>query len=71
MKHRPRQRVRGNNFGSIKRTQTNRTCQKTQCAYLRVLAQYISANTSLSMTLSFRWEYKPGSERFVVYTGET
>ena len=32
------------------------------------LVQYSSSNTSLSANLRLRWEYRPGSELFVVYS---
>jgi hypothetical protein len=36
--------------------------------FVAALVQYASSNTSLSANLRFRWEYRPGSELFVVYT---
>jgi hypothetical protein len=35
--------------------------------FLAALVQYNSANSLLSTNLRFRWEYRPGSELFVVY----
>ncbi|MSO55367.1 MAG: hypothetical protein EXQ55_00330 [Acidobacteria bacterium] len=37
-------------------------------SFVAVLTQYSSSNASLSTNLRFRWEYRPGSELFVVYT---
>ena len=36
--------------------------------FVAALIQYNSAQSSLSTNLRFRWEYRPGSELFVVYT---
>jgi hypothetical protein len=36
--------------------------------FLGGLVQYNSGNDSFSTNLRFRWEYRPGSELFVVYT---
>jgi hypothetical protein len=36
--------------------------------FVAALVQYASSNTSLSANFRFRWEYRPGSELFVVYT---
>jgi hypothetical protein len=36
--------------------------------FVAALVQYTSINTSLSTNLRFRWEYRPGSELFVVYS---
>jgi hypothetical protein len=36
--------------------------------FVAALVQYGSSNTSFSTNLRFRWEYRPGSELFVVYT---
>jgi hypothetical protein len=34
------------------------------------LLQYSSADRAFSTNLRFRWEYRPGSEFFAVYTDE-
>jgi hypothetical protein len=34
------------------------------------IVQYSSAARSLGSNLRFRWEYRPGSELFVVYTDD-
>jgi hypothetical protein len=34
------------------------------------LVQFSSADQSVSANVRFRWEYRPGSEIFVVYTDE-
>ncbi|MFN8062380.1 MAG: DUF5916 domain-containing protein, partial [Vicinamibacterales bacterium] len=36
--------------------------------FAAALVQYNSSTTSVSANLRFRWEYRPGSELFVVYT---
>ena len=38
--------------------------------FASALLQYSSSDRSLSSNLRFRWEYRPGSELFVVYTDE-
>lgn len=38
--------------------------------FVAALVQYSSSNASLSSNLRFRWEYRPGSELFLVYTDE-
>jgi hypothetical protein len=38
--------------------------------FASTLIQYSSADRSLSTNLRFRWEYRPGSELFVVWTDE-
>ncbi|MSO45351.1 MAG: hypothetical protein EXQ59_01090 [Acidobacteria bacterium] len=40
----------------------------TPRTFVAALIQYSSANASLSTNLRWRWEYRPGSELFVVYT---
>ncbi|MSO45352.1 MAG: hypothetical protein EXQ59_01095 [Acidobacteria bacterium] len=37
-------------------------------SFVAALIQYSSASTSLSTNLRLRWEYRPGSELFVVFT---
>jgi hypothetical protein len=34
------------------------------------IVQYNSTGTSVGSNLRFRWEYRPGSELFVVYTDD-
>jgi hypothetical protein len=36
--------------------------------FVAALTQYVSTTTSLSTNIRFRWEYRPGSDIFVVYT---
>jgi hypothetical protein len=36
--------------------------------FVAALVQYDSDSTSISSNLRFRWEYRPGSELFVVYS---
>jgi hypothetical protein len=38
--------------------------------FVSTLVQYNSGNNSLSANVRFRWEYRPGSEFFVVYNEE-
>jgi hypothetical protein len=38
--------------------------------FASALVQYSSADRAYSTNLRFRWEYRPGSELFVVYTDE-
>jgi hypothetical protein len=38
--------------------------------FVSTLVQYNSGNTSMSANVRFRWEYRPGSEFFVVYNEE-
>jgi hypothetical protein len=38
--------------------------------FVSALVQYNTADNSFSSNLRFRWEYRPGSELFVVYTDE-
>ena len=38
--------------------------------FASALMQYSSADRTFSSNLRFRWEYRPGSELFVVYTDE-
>ena len=42
----------------------------TPLAFLSGLMQYNVGARSLSANVRFRWEYRPGSELFVVYTDE-
>ena len=45
-------------------TRSRRGCSRA------ALVQYGSADRAFSSNLRFRWEYRPGSELFVVYTDE-
>ena len=38
--------------------------------FVSALLQYSSSDRAFSSNLRFRWEYRPGSELFVVYTDE-
>ena len=38
--------------------------------FVSALLQYSSSDNAFSSNLRFRWEYRPGSELFVVYTDE-
>ena len=38
--------------------------------YVSGIVQYNSTNASVGSNLRFRWEYRPGSEVFVVYTDD-
>ena len=38
--------------------------------FASALLQYSSGDRAFSSNLRFRWEYRPGSELFVVYTDE-
>jgi hypothetical protein len=38
--------------------------------FASALLQYNSADRAVSTNLRFRWEYRPGSELFIVYTDE-
>ena len=42
----------------------------TPQAFVSGLVQYNLGGQSLSANVRFRWEYRPGSELFVVYTDE-
>ena len=42
----------------------------TPLRFLSALLQYSSNDQSLSSNIRFRWEYRPGSELFVVYTDD-
>jgi hypothetical protein len=42
----------------------------TPWMFVSGLFQYNSSNDSLSTNLRLRWEYRPGSELFIVYTDE-
>ena len=38
--------------------------------YVSGIVQYSSTSTSAGTNVRFRWEYRPGSELFVVYTDD-
>ena len=38
--------------------------------YVSGIVQYNSTTTSVGSNVRFRWEYRPGSELFVVYTDD-
>ncbi len=38
--------------------------------YVSGIVQYSSTTTSAGTNVRFRWEYRPGSELFVVYTDD-
>ena len=44
------------------------TFTMTPRMFVAALVQYTSSNDSVSANLRFRWEYRPGSELFVVYS---
>jgi hypothetical protein len=46
------------------------TYTMTPRMFVSGIAQYNSTNTSLGSNVRFRWEYRPGSELFVVYTDD-
>jgi hypothetical protein len=49
---------------------TRATYTLTPRIYVSGIVQYNSTTTSLGSNLRFRWEYRPGSEVFVVYTDD-
>ena len=46
------------------------TYTMTPRMYVSGIVQYNSSTTSLGSNLRFRWEYRPGSELFIVYTDD-
>lgn len=42
----------------------------TPRVYVSGIVQYNSTTASVGSNLRFRWEYRPGSEAFVVYTDD-
>ena len=42
----------------------------TPLMFTSALVQYNNATSSVSVNARFRWEYRPGSELFVVYNEE-
>ena len=62
---------------AAERRRSPRRCARTRVDYgfsplmfASALLQYSSADRAFSSNLRFRWEYRPGSELFVVYTDE-
>jgi len=49
---------------------TRATYTMTPRIYVSGIVQYNSTNASIGSNLRFRWEYRPGSEVFVVYTDD-
>ena len=49
---------------------TRATYTVTPRMYVSGIAQYNSTSTSVGSNVRFRWEYRPGSELFVVYTDD-
>ena len=47
------------------------TYTMTPRMFVSGLVQYNSTNHTISSNLRLRWEYHPGSELFLVYTGES
>ncbi len=54
--------------GNTNLASTRLTFTVTPRMFVAALLQYQSRTTSMSTNLRFRWEYKPGSELFVVYS---
>ncbi|HUR32652.1 MAG TPA: DUF5916 domain-containing protein [Vicinamibacterales bacterium] len=55
---------------TAKVVRTRATYTLTPRIYVSGIVQYNSTNTSVGSNLRFRWEYRPGSEIFVVYTDD-
>ncbi|MBI4266042.1 MAG: carbohydrate binding family 9 domain-containing protein [Acidobacteria bacterium] len=55
---------------TAQQVQTRAVYTMTPRAFLAALVQYNSANSSVGTNLRLRWEYRPGSELFVVYNDE-
>ena len=49
---------------------TRATYTMTPRMFVSGIVQYNSAGTSFGSNVRFRWEYRPGSELFVVYTDD-
>jgi hypothetical protein len=60
--------VQGSFTAKVARTRATYTI--TPRMFVSGIAQYNSAGASLGSNLRFRWEYRPGSELFVVYTDD-
>ena len=56
--------------GSARRScpSTRTYSSTTSRAALSALFQYNSSNSTLSSNVRFRWEYRPGSDFFIVYS---
>ena len=55
---------------TLKVARTRATYTITPRMFVSGIVQYNSAGTSLGSNIRFRWEYRPGSELFVVYTDD-
>ena len=55
---------------TAKVVRTRATYTLTPRIYVSGIVQYNSTNASIGSNLRFRWEYRPGSEVFVVYTDD-
>lgn len=55
---------------TAKVARTRATYTLTPRIYVSGIVQYNSTNASVGSNLRFRWEYRPGSEVFVVYTDD-
>ena len=60
--------VQGSFTAKVARTRVTYTI--TPRMFVSAIVQYNSATTSAGSNLRFRWEYRPGSELFVVYTDD-
>jgi len=60
--------VEGSFIAKVVRTRATYTL--TPRIYVSGIVQYNSTNASVGSNLRFRWEYRPGSEVFVVYTDD-
>ena len=61
--------LREGNF-TAKVVRNRATYTLTPRIYVSGIVQYNSTNASVGSNLRFRWEYRPGSEVFVVYTDD-
>ena len=55
---------------TAKVVRTRATYTLTPLIYVSGIVQYNSTGTSFGSNVRFRWEYRPGSELFVVYTDD-
>ena len=60
--------VQGSFTAKVARTRATYTI--TPRMFVSGIVQYNSAGTSFGSNVRFRWEYRPGSELFVVYTDD-
>jgi hypothetical protein len=60
--------VQGSFTATVARTRATYTI--TPRMFVSGIVQYNSAGTSFGSNVRFRWEYRPGSELFVVYTDD-